>query len=176
LAGGKAPPEIDELARGLAPLPAVLLESARHAVKNEWREVALADSALARIGWTDAWYPEAAELRANWRLRVSNPEERRRYADEALQMLDRLAGTVSLYGLRTRAGLAADRPDIVLESLSNYARLALGMMRAGLQTPDASREETAALVDVLDGIAGKPGVDAVRVAEVRAEIAQLRAP
>lgn len=179
LANAKAPPEIDELARGLAPLPGLLLQAARHAVNNEWREVALADSELARISWTDAWYPEAAELRANWRLRVSNPGERRRYADEALLMLDRLAGmspTVSLYGLRTRAGLAADRPDIVLESLSNYARLALGMMRAGLQSTEASREETAALVDVLESIAAKPGVDAVRVAEVRAEIAQLRTP
>jgi spermidine synthase len=178
LAGNSASPEIAELAKGLEPRSSLLLEAARHAVRNEWREVALADSELARIGWTDAWYPEAAELRANWRLRVANPDEKRRYAEEALLMLDRLAGmspTVSLYGLRTRAGLAADRPDVVLESLSNYARLALGLLRAGLQSQEAMQEETDALVDVLETVARKPGVDPLRVGEVRAEISLLRA-
>jgi spermidine synthase len=176
LANDAAQPEIAELAKGLSPAAAAVLQAARHAVKNQWREVAMSDPSLAQVPWTDVWYAEAIELRANWRLRVTNPESRRRFADEALVMLDRLAimsPTVSLYGLRTRAGLAADRPDIVVESLSNYARLASGMVRAGLQNPEALREETAALVQVLDSVATRAGVDPVRVTEVRAEIAQL---
>jgi len=128
------------------------------------------------LPWTDAWYPEVVELRVNWRLRVSDEILKRRYADEALTMIDRLAimnPTLSIYGLRARAGVAAHRPELVLESLSNYARLAMGLVRAGLNTPESLRAEVHALQQLLDSVAGAPGLDAARVAEVRAEIGQL---
>jgi spermidine synthase len=177
LANDQAEPEIAELAKGLRPESAVVLNAARHAVKNDWREVALADPLLAQVKWTDSWYPEAVELRANWRLRVNSPADKRRYADEALLLLDRLAimsPTLSIYGLRTRAGLGAERPEVVLESLSNYARLAVGLVRAGMNSRESLRAETTALLQLLDGVAGNQAIDAGRVAEVRAEIAQLQ--
>jgi spermidine synthase len=176
LANDRAPPEIVEIAKGLNARPAALIDAARHAVKNEWREVALADPQLAQLPWTDAWFAEALELRANWRLRVNNAAERKRFADEALVMLDRIAATsptLSIYGLRVRAGVAAERPEIVLESLSNYARLGVALIRAGMNTPEALRGEARALREILDSVASKAALDQARVAEVRAEIEML---
>jgi hypothetical protein len=91
-------------------------------------------------------------------------------------MIDRLAimsPTLNLYGLRTRAGFAAERPEVVVESLSNYARLAAGMVKAGVNTPESLRKDASALRNVLDEVAKFPKVDAARIAEVRAEIAAL---
>jgi hypothetical protein len=173
LAAGKAPPEIAEVAEHLNPAPASVLAAARHAAKNEWREVAMADAQLAEIPWTHIWYSEALELRVNWRIRINSAKERKRFAEEAILMIDRLAimnPTLNLYALRTHAGLAADRPEVAVESLSNYARLALGMKRAGINTTPVSRKDANALIVVLDTVAKLPRADAVRIAEVRAEI------
>ena len=176
LANDQAPNDVAELARGLSPLQANVLQAVRHAVRNEWREVALADEQLARVGWTEAWYPEALELRVNWRIRVLNPADKKRYADEAIVLLDRLCimnPTLGLFGLRTRAGVAAERPEIVIESLSNYSRLGLNMVRGGLQSADSLRIDAKALLQILDATAGQYSVDQARVAEVRAEISRL---
>ena len=91
-------------------------------------------------------------------------------------MIDRLgimSPTLNLYGLRTRAGFAAERPEVVVESLSNYARLAAGMVKAGDDTPESLRRDARALRNVLDEVAKFPKLDAARTAEVRAEIAAL---
>jgi len=176
LATNKAPPEIVEVAEGMNPPAAGILAAARHAARNEWREVAMADAQLAEIPWTHLWYSEAVELRVNWRIRITNEKERKRFGDEAILMIDRLAimnPTLNLYGLRTRAGFAAGRPEIVIESLSNYARLGLGMVRAGMNSAAEMRKDAKALAGVLDEAARLPGVDAARVAEVRAEIKAL---
>lgn len=173
---GKASPEILDVANGLSPQAARVLIGAAHALKNDWQEVAQLDQQLGQIPWTDAWYPEAMDLRVNWRLQVSDPVLARRYADEALLLLDRVAimtPTLSTYGLRTRAGVASGRPQVVLESLSSYARLALGMVRVGMQTPESLRNESQVLKQMLDSVAAQPVLDAARVAEVRAEIQQL---
>jgi len=176
LATGKAPPEIAEVADGLNPEPARILALARHAAKQEWREVAVADNELSDVPWTSAWYAEALELRVNWRLRVTDTQHRKRFGDEAITMIDRLAimnPTLNLYGLRVRAGFEADRPEVVVESLSNYARLAVNLMRAGVTARESVRKDATALRDVLDGVAKIPGVDAARIDEVRGEIAAL---
>jgi spermidine synthase len=169
----KAPPEVADVAKRLSPLPARILEVSRHAAKSEWREVALADDDLAQVTWTDLWYAEAVELRVNWRIRITDAKVRRRYAEEALTMIDRLAimsPTLNLYGLRTRAGFALDRPDIVVESVSNYARLAAGMVNAGINSPESLQKDVPALRQILDDVARLDGSDAVRLGEVRTEI------
>ena len=145
------------------PRPASILAAARHAARNEWREVAMADAQLAEIPWTDVWYAEALELRVNWRIRITGDKERKRFGDEAIMMIDRLAimsPTLNLYGLRTRAGFAAGRPEVVVESVSNYARLARGMVRAGVNTAESVRNDAKALSGVLDNVATLPGADA----------------
>jgi spermidine synthase len=178
LATGQAPPEIVEVAAGLGASSAAVLVAARHAVKNQWREVALADDRLAEVAWTDTWYPEAMELRVNWRLGVQDSSERKRYADEAISMIDRLSimnPTLPLLGLRTRAGFAAERHEIVVESLSSYARLAAQVVQAGMQGAESLHPEAQALLQILDAVARQTGVDAQRITEVRAEISALLA-
>ena len=91
-------------------------------------------------------------------------------------MIDRLAimsPTLNLYGLRTRAGFAANRPDVVVESVSNYTRLAKGMVNAGINKPESLRTDAKALSDILNDVSTLPGADAARIAEVRAEIKSL---
>jgi hypothetical protein len=176
LAVGKAPSEIAEVAGALNPPAARVLDAARHAAKSEWNEVALADAELAAIPWTDVWYAEALELRVNWRIRVTEPKSKKRFGDEAISLIDRLAimsPTLNLYGLRSRAGFEAGRPEVVVESLSNYARLAAGMARAGVNTPESLHKDAGALRQILDEVATLPGADAARIGEVRAEISAI---
>ena len=119
-----------DVATALTGPSADLLAAARHAAKSEWREVAEADPLLAETAWKDAWYPEAVELRVNWRTLITTPDKARRYGEEAIQMIDRLAimnPPLALYGARARAGFAARRPSVIVESVSNYARLAAAM-------------------------------------------------
>jgi len=178
LATEKAPAQIVEVADGLSAPAARVLAAARHAVKSEWREVAMADAELAEIPWTSVWYSEALELRVNWRLWVTDARNRKRFGDEAISMIDRVAimsPTLNLYGLRARAGFSAERPEVVLESLSNYARLAMGMAKAGVNTPESLRKDAPALRSVLDEVAKLPQADAPRIEEVRAEIAAMTA-
>jgi spermidine synthase len=173
LARGDAPPEIVEVAAALRGPAADLLVATQHAARGEWLEVARADQRLAEIPWTDAWYPEALELRINWRTRVNNPEQMRRFGEESIAMIDRMIimnPTLTLYGMRTRAGFATQRPAIVVESIFNYARLASHMARAGAVTPEAMRHDAGQLRQLLADAERMPGVDAVRVAEVRAEL------
>ena len=176
LANGTASPEVREVAASLKGSSAALLAAAGHVARSEWREVADADPQLAEIGWDDPWYPEAIEMRVNWRTRVTDPERSRHYAEESILMIDRLTimnPTLQLYAMRARAGFAAKRPGVVIESISNYVRLAAGMVRAEVLGQDILRRDTKSLREMLDDALKLPGADAARVTEVRAEIARL---
>jgi hypothetical protein len=176
LARDQASPEVADVAKPLQGSSAALLAAARHAARAEWREVAVADTGLAEISWTDAWYPEALDLRVDWRTRMTTGEQTVRYGEESIPMIDRMAimnPTLSLYGLRARAGFAARRPDVVIESVYNYARLAMHMARVDAITRDALRRDSRSLGEILDDAATMPGADAVRIGEVRQEVARL---
>lgn len=176
LARGSADPEIAEVATPLNGASAELLAAARRAARSEWQAVAQADDHLAEIPWADGWYPEALELRVNWRTRVTNADQARRFGDEAIPMIDRMTimnPTLNLYGMRTRAGFAAQRPAVVVESVSNYVRLAAGMVRAGVIPAETLRKDAVALRDILNDAEKMKGSDVPRIAEVRAEIERL---
>ena len=176
LASGQPSPEVAQVASKLDAGSATVLEAARRAVKGEWAEVARLDGRLAEVGWKDAWHAEALALRVNWRIRVTNEAEQRRFADEAIGMLDRINlmnPTLTLFGLRARAGLAAGRPDIVVESLSNYARLGIDMTRMGRLPGQALASEAQTWLKSLDSLARDKDIDAARLAEVRAELSRL---
>ena len=102
--------------------------------KSEWREVALADAAARRNSLDRRLVSRGAGTARQLAHCVSpTRRNRKRFGDEAIPMIDRLAimsPTLNLYGLRTRAGFAAERPEVVVESVSNYARLARGHGRA----------------------------------------------
>jgi spermidine synthase len=179
LARDAASPEVNEVAGRLDGPGRNVLAAARLAAKSEWRDVARADPLLAEIPWTDPWYPEAVELRINWRTRVSNPERQQRLGDEAVTMIDRfgiMSPTLGLYGLRARAGFATRRAGVVVESVSNYARLAAGMVRSGVNTSESLRQDSRSLVQILDDAEKMAGVDLPRLSEVRAEVAAITPP
>jgi spermidine synthase len=176
LAREKATPEIAEVAAALQGPAAELLNAARFAAKSDWRNVAASDQRLAEIPWTDGWYPEALEMRINWRTRVQNEDQKRRFGDESIPMIDRITimnPSLALFGLRTRAGFAAERPGVVVESVSSYVRLASNMARAGVVSPDALRQDAKALREILTDAERMKGADTLRIAEVRAEISAL---
>jgi spermidine synthase len=176
LATGTAPPEVVKVADAITGPAVQVLVAARHAAKSEWREVAIADTELAAIPWTSVWYAEALELRVNWRIRITDSKVTKRFGDEAVSMIDRLAimnPTLNLYALRSRAGFAAERPEVVIESLANYVRLATGMVRAGVNTAESLTKDAQALTSILDEAANLRGADLARIAEVRAEIGAL---
>jgi spermidine synthase len=176
LARDDAPGEVKEVAATLKGLPADLLAAARHAVKGEWRDVAQADARLAEIPWQDTWYPEALELRANLRTLVTGQEEAKRYGEQAIQMIDRVAimnPTLLLYGMRARAGLSAGRPAVIVESASSYARLATNLVRAGAINAASLRDNGKFLQSMLAAAAKMPGADPTRIADVRAEVAAV---
>jgi hypothetical protein len=176
LATGTAPAEIAEVAAGLGARSRELLAAAGHAIKSDWRAVAMADERLAEIPWIAAWYPEALELRVDWRTRVTSGGQARRFGDEAIPMIDRVAvlnPTLQLFGMRTRAGIAAQRPSVVVESVSSYARLAANMVRARVIAEQAFRTDAVALRNILVEAEKLKGADAARIAEVRAELDRL---
>jgi spermidine synthase len=177
LANGTAPPESVELAAKLDATAKFILETAGHAARGEWRQVAAADERLSEIPWTYEWYAEVIELRVNWRIRVS--QNGRRFGDEALTLIDRTAimsPTLGLYGLRARAGFVAQRSDIVLESVYNYVKLGNGMVRSGMIQPLALQKDAVALRQLLDQAANMPGINTERLAEVRTYVGQIPPP
>ena len=178
LVTGEAPADATEVAAGLDARTRFMIETMRHAVKSEWIEVAKADQALAEFGWSDAYHAEAADLRINWRLRVSNPEQRKRFAEEAIMLIDRqclLTPNLQLYGLRARAGFGVERPEIVIESVAAFARFDDGLFRSRVKTVDALRHDQQVLRTILDNAARMPGANTTRVAEVRTSVEGLTA-
>jgi spermidine synthase len=176
LANGSAPPEIAALTHPLSRLPAAVLIGARHAVKDEWESLARGDARLAEVPWTHEWYPEATELRILWRLRVTSPEARRGLADEAVGLLDRLMvmnPTLNHHGLRARAGLAAERFDVTLESISGYATLGHRLVRGGLDPAGSLREDAGSLLQILDALSKEARVDQARLKQVHEQLAPL---
>ena len=78
-----------------------------------------------------------------------------------------------MYGFRARAGFNAQQPDVVIESVSAYAKLAGRMVSFRINSVASLRQDQKALGTILDDAAKLPGVDAARLAEVRAEVAAL---
>jgi hypothetical protein len=155
------------------------LDALPPAAESRWPDLAAADPALAEVPGTHPWYPEAVELRASWRTRVTNDDRRRRFGDEAVAMIDRVVimqPTLGLFGLRTRAGFSADRPEVVIESVASYAKVVAGLGSTGGASAETLRHDAKALRSILDDAAKLAGADPVRIEEVRREIARTLEP
>ncbi len=179
LANGEAPENIAEIARKLDPAGARILEIARAAARSQWAVVAAADQDLARVPWTHAWYSEALEMRASWRTQVTNPDQKRRFGDETIAMIDRLVimyPTLNLYALRARGGFSAERPEVVAESVANYTRVAQGLGAQGAASAETLRQDAQALRKVLADAGKLPHADQARIEEVRADVTRSLDP
>lgn len=136
-------------------------------------EVARLDAALASASWTDPWFADAVQLRAEWRARVTNPGISKALADEAITMLDRLAvvqPSLALHVLRSRAALTADRPDVLIEAVAQIAQWTTALAGADASTRQRSATTMRELLSLLEGRENDARVDKIRLAEVRDRI------
>ena len=86
LAEGTAPARILAAAQALQGSAAAVVRGWRLAKQRNWRGLARLDALLGQAEPTDLWYPQAVQLRADWRVQGSR--QRRDHMD-ALHMLNR---------------------------------------------------------------------------------------
>ncbi len=133
---------------------------------GDWRALAELEADLARAAVTDAWYPEAAWLRAVWRSNVT--EDRERQASDALRLIDRalvLDSDPRLYALRASSAVAAGDPHYIIESF----RFATATMRVRLGSAAALQAgEREVMQRNLSSMADRLQSDVAEVAPQRA--------
>ena len=108
---------IENLTANLSTAAAAVVEGWSHGTTGDWGSLARLDAELAASQITDAWYPEAARLRAEWRTYVTQEPER--FATEALRLIDIaavLAPERNLFLLRAANAITLGDDDILLES------------------------------------------------------------
>lgn len=122
---GNASNEVAGLVRLTGEQGRLVLEAAGSGSHEDWAAVARMDDDLARIPWTSQWHQWAAQLRIEWRTRVSDPALRPQAAAESIAMIDRInivRPNPQLYVLRAWSALGADKPHVILESIYRYAQ------------------------------------------------------
>ena len=175
LARGTAPPAIAAVAQGMTGEPKLVLDALTHAAREQWDDLLRPEPQLAAIQWTRPWAIDALQVRIDWRTRVANPAARRALGDEALALVDRALVTQpssALFGLRARAAIVADRPDVIVESISSYAQ---AMYATAAREPAGTRRASAretlrGLARVLDETAAKSPAVAARARAVRTRV------
>jgi len=88
LDGKDVPPNIAEAIPDLAGTAADTFRAWVAAIRGEWLEVLQLDAELASVLPSDLWYETSVKLRANWRIKLTNPEYQPRMANEATQLID----------------------------------------------------------------------------------------
>ncbi len=162
MATGTLPPSAQATLRGIALLRA-----------QRFDDLARLDPVLAAARWTDPWFADAVQLRAEWRSRVTNPGLSKALADEAIALLDRLAvvqPSLALHVLRSRAALTADRPDVLVEAVAQIAQWTTALASSDPANQQRSRTTLRELLTLLEGRDDDVRVDKLRLAEVRGRI------
>jgi spermidine synthase len=175
LARGQDDPELAALAAGLPPSARAAVEGPRLVVQGRFADLSQLDPVLAEARFTDLWYPDALQLRAEWRSRVTNPGISRALADQAISLLDGIVvvqPSLPAYAIRARAALSAGRGDVLVESVANVTQWTLALAGPGAsgETKARSRASLEELLKLLEGREKDPGVDADRLGEVRSRI------
>jgi hypothetical protein len=120
LARSTASSEIAAEAKALSEAPAAVIRAMGLTAQQDLKGVAELDSLLARIPWTAAWKFDAVQARAAWRGRLVGGNLRKRAGDECISLIDEaivVQPTLALYEDRARCALAAERTDVLVESL-----------------------------------------------------------
>jgi tetratricopeptide (TPR) repeat protein len=109
--------ESQMIASQLPETAAAVVEGWGYGGSQNYPAMAQLDPVLNRTRITDAWYPEAVRLRAEWRTSVST--DRERFAFDALRLIDRavvISPSRDLFLLRLLAGIALNDGDVAVES------------------------------------------------------------
>jgi spermidine synthase len=131
------------IADGLPGSARAVFDGWRHFSRHDWEGLAGLDAQLAESRVTDAWFPEVARLRAEWRVRVA--QDRERLAGEALRLIDdalTIAPERDLYLLRALCGIVLQDVAVLAESARWFAADVEGELgRAADGGPARSPEE-----------------------------------
>jgi spermidine synthase len=178
IAQERAPAEIAAEVGRLPTTPAAIIDAGRHAVAEDWEKIPPLEADMAAALFTDTWYPESIQMRADWRSRVSSEKHRARLAREALAMIEEAIVSqpnAAMFALRARNAAAADRPDVVLESINGYARSLLNnaAQLAPGDLPSLSGNLDA-LLKALDRLDNDSRVNQARLEQVRSNLATAR--
>lgn len=163
----------------LPPGAALALGTLALANRQDWDAVRARDAALADVPWAAPWSALAQQLRVEWRLRVANQDLRPALAEQGIALCDRrlAAGADPLWhALRALSAEGGGRPEAQLESIGAYAESALA--HAGRLAPAERsdlRQRAALLAPYLERLAGRHGIDADRLEEIRATLARVAA-
>lgn len=120
LARSTASPEIATEAKALSEAPVAVIRAIGLTAQQDLKGVAELDPLLARIPWTHAWKFDAVQARAAWRGRLVGGILRKRAGEECIALIDEaivVQPTLALYEDRARCALAAERTDVLVESL-----------------------------------------------------------
>jgi hypothetical protein len=113
-------------------------------------------------------------MRVDWRTRVTNPEHRARLGREALAMVEEVVvsqPSAAMFALRARSAIAADRPDVLLESIFGYAQSTVSnLSRLSDEDAPALSGTLDTLLKAIDEVGNDARVQRERVQEVRDEV------
>lgn len=174
IARGQVSTEQAALIEALPTSAQATLKGSQYLVEGRFGDLAQLDAALAEAHWTDLWFVDALQLRAEWRSRVSNPGLSRSLGDQAIALIDRISviqPSLPAFAIRARAAINADRPDVLVESVANVAQWASALAtNSGAEARARSRATLGELLKLLDGSAKDPRIDAQRLEEVQRRI------
>jgi hypothetical protein len=157
--------------------PAMVVKTARAAANQDWDTVSAVDDRLAAVPWTAQWGLQAAQLRAEWRMRDRNPELRQRFGDEGIAIADHAEVSqpdVFWHALRARSASGTNRPEVMLESAAIFCATAESI-KDKLADSDkrAIRTRAVELGEVLQQLNGDVRVDADRLKAVQAALQRV---
>lgn len=138
LTEGAAPARVLSVAQGLQGSAAAVIQGWRLARQRNWRGLARLDALLGQAAPTDLWYPQAVQLRADWRIQGSR---RQRDHLDAMRMLDRaLMASASTDLLVIRAAAA-----VRLGDAAAFTETAMQVQAQMTKTLDPAQEGASAL-------------------------------
>ncbi len=132
---------IAETSEGLPPGSALAIQARRAMLRKDWAAIADLDRELAAVEPNDPAYPSALEMRVRWRIALYGGTDLEA-ARESLGLVDQLAALLprdGVYRIRIDVGFAAQRYDVVVETVSELANL---LHRSGAKPDDTARKAT----------------------------------
>jgi hypothetical protein len=174
---GSASRDADTSAARLTGEPALVIDLTRAAAQQQWARVAAADDRLATVDWTAQWGLQAAQLRAEWRIRVTSPELRQQFGDQGIAIADRAEVSqpdFDWHALRAWSAAGTNRPEVMVESVAMFCVTA-EQIRATLAPAEikALRDRAVGLVGVVAQLTGDSRVDAQRLTSVRNRLTKV---
>jgi hypothetical protein len=154
--------------------PAMVVAATQAASGQHWDALAEVDEQLAQVPITAQWGLQAQQLRAEWRMRVKNPELRQRYGDEGIAIADRAEVAqpdVFWHSLRAWSAAGTNRPEVMVESLAAFCTTAESI-KAKLTGSERKlvHDRAVAMQALYAPLQGDARIDPARYSDVRARL------